>query len=118
MSSAAHAFRYMRRHFFAVEAIPLLAIVASVSAGGTWYLYRIAWGPNIVWTKKNPQPWNSIQEGETPKIMTVSYEAKKAYVRTAHGTAPRSDDYAAGRADRRDAAGSAPPTLGVESYLL
>ncbi|KZV62285.1 hypothetical protein PENSPDRAFT_692654 [Peniophora sp. CONT] len=74
-------FRYIRKHFFAIEALPIIGIVSVVMSGGTWYLYRISQGPSIVWTRANPQPWNSIKEDETPKIMTIHQQASHGWHR-------------------------------------
>ncbi|KAI0029536.1 hypothetical protein K488DRAFT_56137 [Vararia minispora EC-137] len=70
------AWRSFARHWVAVEAIPIYAIIGGVCVGASWYLYRLAMGPSVVWTKNNPQPWQSIKEGETTKMMTVNHEAK------------------------------------------
>ncbi|KAJ3734511.1 hypothetical protein DFJ43DRAFT_1152187 [Lentinula guzmanii] len=65
------------KNWFAVEAIPIYTIVGGVVVGASWYLYRLAMGPTIQWTKSNPTPWNSIKPNQSTKIMTVSHDADK-----------------------------------------
>ncbi|THH21033.1 hypothetical protein EW146_g430 [Bondarzewia mesenterica] len=73
--------RSFMHNWFAVEAIPMWTVVSFVVVGGTWYLARLARGPNIVWTKANPTPWNNIQQDETPKILTVNQKFDKKWSR-------------------------------------
>jgi NADH dehydrogenase (ubiquinone) 1 alpha subcomplex subunit 4 len=36
----------------------------------TWYLTRLAFGPDVVWNRKgNPHPWNTIKPNESTKLM-------------------------------------------------
>ncbi|KAI0313453.1 hypothetical protein OF83DRAFT_1175674 [Amylostereum chailletii] len=73
--------RGFAKHWFAVEAVPIYAIVGVVVAGGTWYLTRLARGPNVVWTKSNPTPWNTVQPDENVKMAAVNQEFKKSWSR-------------------------------------
>ena len=34
----------------------------------------------VVWTKKNPTPWNTIQPNENTKMLTVNQKFEKEYV--------------------------------------
>jgi len=34
----------------------------------------------VVWTKKNPTPWNTIQPNENTKLLTVNQKFEKEYV--------------------------------------
>ncbi|KAI0363724.1 hypothetical protein BV20DRAFT_957683 [Pilatotrama ljubarskyi] len=74
--------RSFMKHWFAVEAIPIYAVVGVVVAGGTWYLARLARGPQVVWTKSNPTPWNDIKPDEGTKLLTVNQHFEKRYART------------------------------------
>ncbi|KAJ3503398.1 hypothetical protein NLJ89_g8452 [Agrocybe chaxingu] len=71
-----------RKHFlknwFAVEAIPIYVIIGGVLTGATWYMSRLAFGPNIVWTKSNPTPWNSIKPDEGTKLVQVNQKFDKS----------------------------------------
>ncbi|KAI0723491.1 hypothetical protein C8Q76DRAFT_723088 [Earliella scabrosa] len=69
------------KHWFAVEAIPIYAVVGIVVAGGSWYLARLARGPTVVWTKENPTPWNDIKPDENTKILTVNQHFDKNWER-------------------------------------
>ncbi|KAA1466019.1 hypothetical protein DENSPDRAFT_830754 [Dentipellis sp. KUC8613] len=69
------------RNWFAVEAIPIYAVVSFVVAGGTWYLSRLARGPNVVWTKANPTPWNTIEQDQNVKILSVNQKFDKSWTR-------------------------------------
>ncbi|KAG6866003.1 hypothetical protein C0991_009675 [Blastosporella zonata] len=70
----------LMKHWFAIEAIPIYAIIGGIVAGAGWYTYRLAMGPNVVWTKSNPTPWNTIEPGQTTKMMTVNQKFDKRFV--------------------------------------
>jgi NADH dehydrogenase (ubiquinone) 1 alpha subcomplex subunit 4 len=68
-------------------------------AGATWYLGRLAMGPHgasrlvlritprgwladagcgvVVWSKDNPQPWNTVKHDETVKMMNVNQDLQR-----------------------------------------
>ncbi|KAI0052567.1 hypothetical protein FA95DRAFT_1601613 [Auriscalpium vulgare] len=69
------------RHWFAIEAIPIYAVVGVVVAGGSWYLTRLARGPNVVWTKSNPTPWNNVGQDENVKLVAVNQKFEKSWSR-------------------------------------
>ncbi|KAI0035644.1 hypothetical protein K488DRAFT_82833 [Vararia minispora EC-137] len=64
--------RNFTKHWFAIEAIPLYVVLGGTCVGATWYLWRLAMGPHVVWTKNNPQPWNTIKKDESVKMMNVN----------------------------------------------
>ncbi|TFY82525.1 hypothetical protein EWM64_g1491 [Hericium alpestre] len=66
------------KNWFAVEAIPIYAVVGFVVVGGTWYLSRLARGPAVVWTRANPTPWNTVEQDENVKIMSVNQKFDKS----------------------------------------
>ncbi|KAG6830629.1 hypothetical protein H0H92_015721 [Tricholoma furcatifolium] len=66
------------KHWFAIEAIPIYAIIGGIVCGATWYTYRLAMGPTVVWTKSNPTPWNTVEPGQTTKMMTVNQKFDKS----------------------------------------
>ncbi|KAF5387740.1 hypothetical protein D9615_000067 [Tricholomella constricta] len=71
----------LMKNWFAVEAVPIYAIIGGVLAGASWYTYRLAMGPNVVWTKSNPTPWNSVQPGDNTKLMSVNQKFDKSWTR-------------------------------------
>lgn len=38
----------------------------------------------VVWTNKNPSPWNTVKPDENTKLMAVNQKFEKRYVRTLH----------------------------------
>ncbi|KAK7696576.1 hypothetical protein QCA50_001234 [Cerrena zonata] len=73
--------RSFMRNWFAVEALPIYGVVGIVVAGGSWYLYRLAKGPNVIWTHSNPTPWNDIKPNEGTKLLTVNQHFDKGWDR-------------------------------------
>ncbi|KAJ3510037.1 hypothetical protein NMY22_g16098 [Coprinellus aureogranulatus] len=71
----------LMKNWFAVEAIPIYVIIGGVVAGASWYLTRLATGPTIVWTKKNPTPWNTIKPDEGTKLVQVNQKFDKNWSR-------------------------------------
>ncbi|EJD42965.1 hypothetical protein AURDEDRAFT_167913 [Auricularia subglabra TFB-10046 SS5] len=69
------------RHWYATEAIPLVAIIGFAVSGGTWFLFRGISRPDVIWTRTNPQPWNDIKEGETPKLLDGRHKFDHAWRR-------------------------------------
>ncbi|KAI5982284.1 hypothetical protein EDC04DRAFT_2844394 [Pisolithus marmoratus] len=69
------------RHWFAIEAIPLYAVMGLAVGGATWYLTRLARGPTVVWTKSNPTPWNDVKPDENVKMMDVNNRFPKSWSR-------------------------------------
>ncbi|TBU32212.1 hypothetical protein BD311DRAFT_655344 [Dichomitus squalens] len=69
------------KNWFAVEATPIYAIVGAVVVGAGWYLTRLARGPEVVWTKDNPTPWNTIKPDESTKMLTVNQHFEKSWER-------------------------------------
>ncbi|KAH7097812.1 hypothetical protein BKA62DRAFT_773939 [Auriculariales sp. MPI-PUGE-AT-0066] len=58
-----------RRHWFAYEAVPLYAILGLAGVGTAWYLTYLASRPEVLWArKKNPTPWNSVQQHQNTKL--------------------------------------------------
>jgi len=73
--------RNFMRHWFAIEAIPIYAVVGMTVVGASWYLYRLARGPTVVWTKNNPTPWNEVKPDENIKMMDVNGQFAKSWSR-------------------------------------
>jgi len=70
--------------WLAPEAIPIFVIVGSVLAGAGWYLARSARGPDVIWSKSNPTPWNDVQQDENTKILSGHHKFEKSWRRGAH----------------------------------
>ncbi|WAQ92471.1 hypothetical protein PtA15_16A379 [Puccinia triticina] len=50
-------------------------VIGTAMGGATWYLSRLARGPDIVWNRHgNPQPWNDVKPGQNTKLMAVNQE--------------------------------------------
>ncbi|KAF5333741.1 hypothetical protein D9611_002358 [Ephemerocybe angulata] len=73
--------RSLMKNWFAVEAIPIYVIIGGVVVGASWYLGRLATGSQVVWTKKNPTPWNTIKQDEGTKLLTVNQKFEKSWSR-------------------------------------
>ncbi|KAI0347004.1 hypothetical protein BDW22DRAFT_484564 [Trametopsis cervina] len=69
------------RNWYAVEAIPIYAVVSLVVVGAGWYVSRLARGPTVIWTKENPTPWNDIKQDEGTKLLTVNQHFEKGWER-------------------------------------
>ncbi|CAO1636158.1 unnamed protein product [Parajaminaea phylloscopi] len=75
-------FRSLMKTWYSPEVIPIYVITAMAVGGASWYLSRLARGPDVVWDRKNnPQPWNSIEPGTQTKLMSVNQEYEKKYKR-------------------------------------
>ncbi|KAH8118486.1 hypothetical protein DFH11DRAFT_1686641 [Phellopilus nigrolimitatus] len=57
------------------------AILGLAMGGGSWYLTRLARGPTVVWTRNNPEPWNSIQPDQSTKFINVNHKLEKSWNR-------------------------------------
>ncbi|OJA07688.1 hypothetical protein AZE42_01880 [Rhizopogon vesiculosus] len=73
--------RTFMRNWFAIEAIPIYAVIGLAVGGAGWYLARLARGPTVVWTKNNPTPWNDIKPDENIKMMDVNSKFAKSWSR-------------------------------------
>ncbi|KAJ7122796.1 hypothetical protein C8R44DRAFT_875998 [Mycena epipterygia] len=72
--------RFMK-NWFAIEATPIYVLVGGACCGASWYLYRLATGPSVIWTKGNPQPWQSIEQDQGTKLMQVNQKFDKQWKR-------------------------------------
>ncbi|ESK93575.1 nadh dehydrogenase [Moniliophthora roreri MCA 2997] len=69
------------KHWFAVEAIPIYVVVGGTVCGASWYLYRLAMGPTIQWTKNNSSPWNTVKPNQSTKLMHINHEPEERWSR-------------------------------------
>ncbi|KIJ19858.1 hypothetical protein PAXINDRAFT_166071 [Paxillus involutus ATCC 200175] len=69
------------RNWYAIEAIPLYAVIGLAVGGATWYLSRLARGPTVVWTKNNPTPWNDVKPDENTKLVDVHGRFSRSWTR-------------------------------------
>ncbi|KIJ37483.1 hypothetical protein M422DRAFT_260158 [Sphaerobolus stellatus SS14] len=58
---------HFRQNWWTIENIPQSVFTLATGIAGLAYLYRAGLGPEIVWTRKNPEPYNTIDQDETPK---------------------------------------------------
>lgn len=69
------------KHWFAPEAIPIVILVTGMVSFASYFTYRSAMGPTIQWSKKNPEPWNSIRQDEGVKMMQIHQKFDKSWSR-------------------------------------
>ncbi|KAJ1655852.1 hypothetical protein IWQ61_004473 [Dispira simplex] len=63
------------KNWYTPEILPIVGIMGFAVGGASWYLYRLAWGPEVAWDKKNnPYPWLDIKPNENAKMLAVSKE--------------------------------------------
>ncbi|CAO1633566.1 unnamed protein product [Jaminaea pallidilutea] len=75
-------FSGFRKNWYSAEVLPIYAITAMAVGGASWYLFRLAKGPDVIWDRKNnPQPWQNVQPGTQTKMMSVNQEFEKKYKR-------------------------------------
>ncbi|KAJ1308932.1 hypothetical protein OPQ81_004616 [Rhizoctonia solani] len=69
--------------WFAVEAIPIYAVVVGAVGGAGWYCTRLATRPDIIWDRRNnPTPWMSVEQGMQTKMMSVNQKFDKVWTRS------------------------------------
>ncbi|KAA1091742.1 hypothetical protein PGTUg99_009142 [Puccinia graminis f. sp. tritici] len=69
------SFRAAMKHWYDPAAIPIYVVIGTAMGGATWYLSRLARGPDIIWDRRgNPQPWNDVKPGQNTKLMSVNQE--------------------------------------------
>lgn len=69
------------KNWFAIEAIPIYAVIGVALGGASWYMTRLATRPDVIWSKSNPQPWNSVQQDQNTKLMSVNQKFEKSWTR-------------------------------------
>ncbi|PWN53612.1 hypothetical protein IE53DRAFT_366189 [Violaceomyces palustris] len=70
------------KNWYAPEVVPIYIITGLAAGGATWYLSRLARGPDVIWDRKNnPQPWNDVQPGTNTKLMSVNHEFERKWKR-------------------------------------
>ncbi|KZS97736.1 hypothetical protein SISNIDRAFT_449292 [Sistotremastrum niveocremeum HHB9708] len=69
------------QNWFAIEAIPIYVIIGGAVTGAGWYLTRLARGPDVIWSKNNPTPWNSIHPDENVKLTSGHHKFEKSWSR-------------------------------------
>lgn len=64
------------------EVVPIFVTVGGALGLSTWYLTRLARGPEVVWDRtNNPYPWQNIDQNTQVKFMTVNQKFDKTYSR-------------------------------------
>ncbi|CAI2189081.1 638_t:CDS:2 [Funneliformis geosporum] len=81
MSATAAARNSFMKNWFRAEIIPIYAVTGVAVVGASWYLTRLARGPEVIWDKKNnPTPWNNIEDGTQVKLIAVNQKFDRKYV--------------------------------------
>jgi len=76
------AFRRALGNWYSLEIVPVVLVLGCGVGGASWYLTRLARGPEVVWAKKsNPYPWQNVDQDTNVKLMSVQRDFKKQYVR-------------------------------------
>jgi len=80
---AVHAARKtLFQTWFAIEAVPIYAVVGIAVGGAGWYLTRLARGPDVIWDRKgNPSPWVDVSKNTNIKLMDASGTLTEPWVR-------------------------------------
>ncbi|CUA69409.1 hypothetical protein RSOLAG22IIIB_03934 [Rhizoctonia solani] len=69
--------------WYAVEAIPIYAVVLGAVGGAGWYCTRLATRPEVVWDRRNnPAPWMSVEQGMQTKMLSVNQKFDKTWQRS------------------------------------
>lgn len=78
MSAASKFFKI----WYKPEIIPIYVVTGGAVAMATWYVSRLARGPEVVWDRhNNPYPWQHIDQNTQLKLMTVNQQFEKKYSR-------------------------------------
>ncbi|KAG8761426.1 hypothetical protein FRC14_003839 [Serendipita sp. 396] len=77
MTAAQVARRSAFSKWFAIEAIPIYVIIGGAVTGASWYLYRLGTRPDVIWTRKNPEPWQTVKQNENIKFMSIHKDFDK-----------------------------------------
>ncbi|KIM25176.1 hypothetical protein M408DRAFT_74719 [Serendipita vermifera MAFF 305830] len=59
--------------WFAIEVRFCYVIMTGALGGASWYIYRLSTRPDIVWTRKNPEPFQTVKPNETTKMMSGTH---------------------------------------------
>ncbi|PVF94758.1 hypothetical protein CPB86DRAFT_682792, partial [Serendipita vermifera] len=54
-------------------------IIGSALGGATWYLHRLSTRPDVVWSRKNPEPWQTVKQHENVKLMEGTHKFDQKY---------------------------------------
>ncbi|KAN0061719.1 hypothetical protein ACQY0O_005711 [Thecaphora frezii] len=74
--------QFFMKNWYSPEVIPIWVIIGAATGGATWYLARLARGPDVIWDRKNnPTPWNNVEPGTQTKLMSVNQKFDKQYSR-------------------------------------
>ncbi|KAL7410778.1 hypothetical protein BDY24DRAFT_443713 [Mrakia frigida] len=68
--------KYFMKKCFAIEAIPIWAISGCAICGGSWYLTRLARGPDVIWDRNaKPKTWeDQITPAVSPEYSGEGYK--------------------------------------------
>jgi len=50
-------------------------------SGAGWYLYRLSTRPDVIWSRKNPEPWQTVKQSDNIKFMSVQQKFDNKWTR-------------------------------------
>ncbi|KAJ3411766.1 hypothetical protein HDV05_001724 [Chytridiales sp. JEL 0842] len=72
----------MAKNLAPIGVYPLFGIMAVAVGGCSWYILRLARGPDVVWAKKsNPTPWLTVKQDQTTKLYDPYGRFKESWTR-------------------------------------
>jgi len=60
--------------WFAIEAIPIYVVIGGALTGAGWYLHRLSRGTEVIWSRKNPEPWQTVKPNENTKLLAGQHK--------------------------------------------
>ncbi|KAJ3045229.1 hypothetical protein HDV00_011101 [Rhizophlyctis rosea] len=69
-------------HLFPTAVWPLAAVMGFAVAGATYRAIHATQAPDVIWSRRNPKPFESIKQNETPKIYDPNGKFEKKWSRT------------------------------------
>ncbi|KXN69760.1 hypothetical protein CONCODRAFT_18101 [Conidiobolus coronatus NRRL 28638] len=68
--------------WYRVEVLPIIAVIGFALGGCGWYVSRLARGPDVIWDRRrNPTPWENVDQNTNLKMFSVNKEFEKSYSR-------------------------------------
>ncbi|KAL1917607.1 uncharacterized protein VTP21DRAFT_4000 [Calcarisporiella thermophila] len=82
MSPANAARNAFLKNWYSVEVLPIVVIIGGALGGASWYLTRLARGPDVAWDRKNnPHPWLHVDQDTNTKLLSINKKFEKSWTR-------------------------------------